>query len=97
LCCGSEAVDVIAVVWFNAARTNVTGVDGLKEGFERIAWNAESAASFDGAEAAVIDPIVDDLPGDLEVRSNIVGGEVVDSHGLPLLLGYNKYILIITL
>src|SRR6266511_6184329 len=50
---------------------------------------SEGAAGFDGAEAAVINPIVDDLTGDLEVRRNIVGGEVVGSHDPSLLLDYN--------
>src|SRR6266545_517029 len=87
---GGEPVKVIATVWFNAARTNVTGVDRLEEGFERRVRNVEGAAGFDGAEAAVINPIVDDLTGDLEVRRNIVGGEVVGSHDPSLLLDYNR-------
>jgi hypothetical protein len=69
----------------------ITGVDGLKKGFERIVWNAESTASFDGAQATVIDPIVDDLAGHMEMRSNIVGGEVIGSHHRSPLLDYNKY------
>src|SRR5829696_4955205 len=32
---GGESVDVKGPFWFNAARTNVTSVDGLKESFKR--------------------------------------------------------------
>jgi len=82
----SEAIAVNGPVWFNAARTNVTSMDGLKKGIERIVWNAQSAASFDGAEATIIDPIVDDLAGHVELRSNFVGSKVIGSHELSSLL-----------
>src|SRR4029453_6682057 len=83
---GSEPFVVHGPFWFNAACTNVTNMDGLKKGFERIVWNAQGAASFDGAEAAVIDPIVDDLAGHVELRSNFVGSKVIGSHDLSSLL-----------
>jgi hypothetical protein len=78
----SEAVNRKGGVWFNTAGTNITGLDGLKEGFKRRVRNAERTASFDGTQATIIDPIVDDLTGNLQVRSNIVGGKVIGSHGL---------------
>jgi hypothetical protein len=80
LCRSGEAIKVVPAVWFNTAQAYISSVDGLEEGFERILWNAQGAASFDSTEAAVIDPIVDDLAGYVEVRSNVVGSEIVGTH-----------------
>jgi hypothetical protein len=95
LCRSSESVMRDGSLWFNIASTNVTSMDRLKESFKCRVWNAQGATGFDGAQATVIDPIVDDLTGDLEARGNIIGGEVIGSHKGSLLLGYNKYSLFI--
>jgi hypothetical protein len=83
-CClrsSSEPVDGKGAFRINAARTDVTSMDGLKEGIERIVWNAEGAPSFDGAQATIIDPIVNDLTGHLQAGSNFVGGKVIRKIG----------------
>src|SRR5262245_25201632 len=78
-----EAVEVVATLWFNAARANVTCVNRLKKSFQRSVRDAKGAAGFDGVEAAVIDPVVNDLPGNLETRSYVIRSKVISTHVVP--------------
>src|ERR1041385_1672785 len=88
---GGEAAEVKRSFWFNTIRTNVAGMDGLKKSFQRRVWNTQGAAGFDCSQATVIDPVVDDLTGDLETRGDIIGSEVIGTHNCSLVLRYNRY------
>jgi hypothetical protein len=82
-------------LWLNTSGADITRVDRLQEGIQRKGRNAESTPGFDGTQATVIDPIVDNLARDLQARGNLVGGKVISSNILSLQLSYNEYILII--
>jgi hypothetical protein len=80
---GAEAIDVIPGLWLDIAGAYIAGVDWLEKGFEGSVWDAQCAAGFDSPQATVVDPVVDDLPRDLQARGNVVGRVIVDCHDSP--------------